>query len=192
MRFVGKQDGKRDRSISIGAATVYMLVLLIPLMVLLVIPYNAIWGLDSFLNGVVRFLDWESFLLAILIGVPAHELIHGLAWAWFGKIPFREIKFGLKALTPYAHCKVPIQARAYRIGGLMPLLLLGVLPYAIGLISGNGWFLSFGLIYILAAGGDLLVLWTLRGIHGEAWVMDHPSRAGCYVMEGERGTGDDI
>jgi hypothetical protein len=60
MKFMERQDVKRDLSISMGAATVYMLVLLIPLMVLLVFPYTAIWGLDSFLTGIVQFMDWDS------------------------------------------------------------------------------------------------------------------------------------
>jgi hypothetical protein len=174
---------KKDLSISMSAATVYILLMLIPLMVLLMIPFNAIWGMNTFFVGLEKFMDWPSFLPVILIGVPAHELIHGLSWVWFGKIPFRDIKFGLKALTPYAHCKVPMRARAYRFGAVMPAFLLGILPYVVGLVTGSGWFTSFGLVYILAAGGDLLVLWTLRSVSGEVWVEDHPSRAGCYIME---------
>jgi hypothetical protein len=183
MKFTEKQAVKRDHSISIGSATVYILILLIPLMVLLIFPYTAMWGLDNFLNSLIQFMDWSSFVPAILIGVIVHELIHGFAWALFGKVPFRKIQFGLKALTPYAHCRVPIRAQAYRMGAVMPTLLLGILPYVIGLTSGAGWFTVLGLVYIFAGGGDLLVLWTLRGVDGESWVMDHPSRAGCYVLE---------
>jgi hypothetical protein len=174
---------KRDLSIPLSTATVYILLFLVPMMALLILPYNAIWGLESLLDGMYRFADWPSFLFVILIGVPLHELIHALAWMWFGRISLKEIRFGVKALTPYAHCKVPIRARAYRIGAFMPAFLLGFLPYAIGLIGGDGWFTSFGLVFIFAAGGDLLVLWALRGVDGEAWVEDHPSRAGCYVMD---------
>jgi hypothetical protein len=184
MRLLGM---KRDLSVSLSAANVYILVVLIPTLVLLVIPYTAMWGLDSFFDGLYRFAAWGSFLPVILIGVPIHELIHGLTWVWVGKISFGELQFGVRALTPYAHCKVPITAQAYRIGGLMPALLLGMLPYAIGLISGKGWFTSLGLVFIFAAGGDLLVLWTLRGVSGKAWVEDHPSRVGCYVMEEKSG-----
>ena len=97
---------KKDLSISLSAASVYILLLLIPMMALLIIPYTAIWGLESFLAGLYRFASWPSFLLVILIGVPLHELIHALAWMGFGKISLREIQFGVKALTPYAHCKI--------------------------------------------------------------------------------------
>ena len=178
---------KRDLSISFGAANVYMLVILIPMMALLIFPFTALWGLDNFFEGLYRFADWSSFLPVILIGVPMHELIHGLTWVWLGKISFGELHFGVRALTPYTQCKVPIPVQAYRIGALMPALLLGLLPYGIGLIGGKGWFTSFGLVFTFAAGGDLLVLWTLRGVSGKGWVEDHPSRVGCYVMEEKSG-----
>jgi hypothetical protein len=178
---------KRDLSISMTAATLYMLVFMIPLLVILLIPFTALWGLERFYIDLSRFMEWGSLLPALVIGVPLHELIHGLAWVRFGKLSLREIKFGLKSLTPYTHCKVPLSAKAYRAGALMPALLLGVLPYVFGLIRGDGWFITFGLVYIFAAGGDLMVLWILRGIDGQALVEDHPSRAGCYVMEEDSG-----
>lgn len=178
---------KRDLSVSMTTASLYMLVVMVPLMLLLVLLYCGVWGSDRFFAGLYRFMDWDSILPALLIGVPAHELIHGLAWVWFGKISIKDIKFGLKSLAPYTHCKVPIRAKAYRMGAFMPVLLLGVLPYTIGLLAGNGWLPAFGLVYILAAGGDLLVLWILRGVDGQALVEDHPSQAGCYVMEKNSG-----
>ena len=40
-----------------------------------------------------------------------------------------------------------------------------------------------------AAGGDWLVLWLLRGVSPGAFVEDHPTRAGCYVLEPEQPPG---
>jgi hypothetical protein len=177
-------DMKRDLSISMTTASLYMLVAMVPLMLLLVLLYCAVWGSDMFVADLYRFMGWESLLPVLLIGVPVHELIHGIGWVLFGKISIRDVRFGLKSLTPYTHCKVPIRAKAYRMGAFMPGLMLGILPYVIGIMVGNGWIMAFGLLYILAAGGDLLVLWILRDVNREAWVEDHPSRAGCYVMEG--------
>jgi hypothetical protein len=176
-------DMKRDLSISLTTASLYMLVVMVPLMLLLVLLYCAIWGSDRFFTDLYRFMGWDSLLPVLLVGVPVHELIHGISWVWFGKISIRDVRFGLKTLTPYTHCKVPIRAKAYRMGAFMPGLILGILPYVIGLMVGDGWIADFGLLYILAAGGDLLVLWILRGVNSYAWVEDHPSRAGCYVMD---------
>lgn len=173
----------QDLSIPIASAYIYMLAIVIPLITMLVWAYALIWGIGDFLIGLNHFLQLSSVIPAIVIGVPLHEFIHGLTWVLFSKQTFNEIKFGFqwKSLAPYAHLKVPVKARAYRAGAVMPALLLGLLPYLIGLAMGRGWFAAFGLFYVLAAGGDLVVLWLLRKVDPGALVEDHPSRAGCYV-----------
>jgi hypothetical protein len=100
-----------------------------------------------------------------------------------GKIPKENIKFGVKSLSPYTHCDVPLPARVYRSGAIMPALVQGLLPYAVGLSTGIGWLSAFGLMYIFAAGGDMLILWMLRGVKADVMVEDHPSRVGCYVYK---------
>jgi hypothetical protein len=37
---------------------------------------------------------------------------------------------------------------------------------------------------LVFAGGDLIVVWTIRGVPGRARVLDHPSRVGCRVLDG--------
>ena len=41
----------------------------------------------------------------------------------------------------------------------------------------------FGLLFTLASGGDLLILWLIRKVKPGEFVQDHPTRAGCYVIE---------
>jgi hypothetical protein len=41
----------------------------------------------------------------------------------------------------------------------------------------------FGLLFTAAAGGDALVLWRIRQEPAEAWVLDHPTQAGCMIVE---------
>ncbi|HZD57377.1 MAG TPA: DUF3267 domain-containing protein [Anaerolineales bacterium] len=180
-------EGKKDLSISISQAYVYMLAFVVPLIGLLGVLFIWARGLVAFFTGLSGFARLSSAIPSLVIGVPLHELIHGLSWAYFGKKPLRDIKFGfqLATLTPYAHSKVPLPARAYRLGALMPALLLGVVPYLIGLTTGTGWFTIFGLLYIFAAGGDIVVYWLIRKVDRDSLVEDHPSRAGCYVLAGE-------
>jgi hypothetical protein len=64
----------------------------------------------------------------------------------------------------------------------MPGLLLGIAPSIAGVISGSAVLAAFGLLFTIAAGGDFLILWLLRGVHAGALVEDHPERAGCYVL----------
>jgi hypothetical protein len=177
-------DRKQDLSVSIAKAYPLMIGIALPFVVILAFLYGATRGWDGLLTGLGTFTDLPRLIPTLLIGVPLHELIHGLTWVIFSEKGLKDVKFGFqwKTLTPYAHMKVPIQAHAYRWGALMPALVLGLFPYAMGLWRSDGWLAIFGIFYVFAAGGDLLVLWLLRGVDPRALVEDHPSRAGCYVL----------
>jgi hypothetical protein len=180
-----RSNSKRDLSLSMGKAYLYVSIFVIPVLILLCGFYLWLWGVESFLDGFMRLTDWSIIIPVLILGVPLHELIHGITWALAGRMKLGEIRFGfqLRTLTPYAHCRIPVRASVYRIGGATPLLLMGILPYLIGLCFGNGLLAAFGLIFILAAGGDVVILWLIRRVNGTALVEDHPSRAGCYVYE---------
>jgi hypothetical protein len=179
---------RRDFSIPVGRAYLYMLAIAVPVTVCLVLVYMAVWGFNSLFDGFESFLRLTSLIPSLVVGVPVHELVHGLSWAYFGKKPLRDIAFGfqVRTLAPYAHLEGSVQASAYRAGTVMPALILGLLPYVIGIGSGQAWFVAFGLLFVFAAGGDMLVLWLIRKVDGTALVEDHPSRAGCYVYESQR------
>jgi hypothetical protein len=87
-----------------------------------------------------------------------------------------------RSLAPYAHPREPVTARAYRIGALMPLLLLGLVPALAALALGAPRLMAFGLFFVFTAGGDLLALWLMRGIPPGRLVEDHPTRVGCRLL----------
>jgi hypothetical protein len=173
-----------DLTIDVGKAYAYIIFIVLPLIAVLTIFYIWIWGTDNYFAGLGRLTTLASILPVLILGIPLHELLHAIGWSVFGQIPFRDVKFGVlwKALTPYAHLKNPIMASAYRAGTVSPFLLMGFFPYLLGVVAGNSWVGNFGLLFILAAGGDLLVIWTLRGVRRDVLVLDHPSRVGCIVL----------
>jgi hypothetical protein len=178
--------GKRDVSISLERVNLLALpVALVPLLVTLV-PFVLLWGDRALLTGGRVLVTWYVLLPALLGGVVLHEAIHGASWALFARKPLRSIQFGIqwKTLTPYAHCTEAMTARAYRLGAAMPALLLGGVPAAAGLALGSGAWLLYGMIFLVAAVGDFIVLWVLRRVPGDVLVEDHPSRAGCTVYDG--------
>lgn len=176
--------GRTDRSVSMAEANLYSLAFALPAAVLLVGGYVGVWGGAALTQGMD--LVWDDAFVALLVlvaGVVAHEGIHGVTWQLAGRKPAGTVRYGFqwKTLTPYAHCTEPMGVRAYRLGALMPGLLLGLLPALAGLGTGHSGVMLFGLLFTLAAGGDVLVLWLIRDLPAGARVEDHPSRAGCYV-----------
>lgn len=185
---------KEDRLIDLGKANIMVLLLTIPVLLIFGLPYYFIWihGQDVTWSAV-----WQSafppgvsskglfLLLVTLIGIVVHEGIHGITWALFASRGFRSIQFGVmwKMLTPYCHCNEPLKVREYIIGALMPALLLGFIPAILGLVSGHPGILMFGMFFLLAAGGDFMIVALIRKEHPDTLVQDHPSEAGCSIYK---------
>ncbi|MGI6048359.1 MAG: DUF3267 domain-containing protein [Petrimonas sp.] len=146
---------------------------------LFTVPFYFIWGYSA-----LRELpSFGEFLTMMIIGIVAHELIHGLFFGLYAENGFKNIRFGVmwKILTPYCHCKVPLKIKHYLIGALMPALILGFIPAITALFIGNAKFLVFGIFFIGSATGDFMVAWILRKEKLDDYVQDHPSEAGCWV-----------
>ena len=169
---------KRDITYSFLAVNFYVILLVLPIFIILHFLYKLIWEAPTI---TLKFPYWIIFLL----GVVLHELIHGFFAMKYSKNGIKSIKLGIswKMLTPYCHCKEPLTIRNYRIVLIAPLIILGIVPAIIGLIWGNNDIYVFGLIFTLAAGGDIIILWKLRKEKEENLAYDSPDKCGCEVFE---------
>ncbi len=73
-------------------------------------------------------------------------------------------------------------ARAYRVILLLPALLLGVAPGIVAIAIGSWLLVIWALWMLVAASGDLVALWAMRGVPPMATVRAHPTRAGCEII----------
>jgi len=180
-------------TIDLVRANVFGLLILIPILLIFALPYYFVWMDKLTLSNIKTYIanvSFQSYALlcmkatvACILGIVLHELIHGIAWALSAKNGFKSIKFGVmwKMLTPYCHCKEPLQVKHYILGALLPALILGIIPGIIAIIIGNIYLLFFGVFFTMAACGDFLVIHLLRNEKRNDWVQDHPSEAGCYI-----------
>ena len=122
-------------------------------------------------GGVYRLLDPVVFLLTVPAGIVVHELIHAVTWSAFARRPLGSIRFGIqwRSLAPYAHPREPMPVGPYRAGAVMPALLMGLLPGAAAIATGAPLLMAWSLVFTLAAGGDLVVLWLSAGSRGAVW-----------------------
>jgi hypothetical protein len=179
-------EKKRDLSVSMMDANYYTLLLALPIIFIFGVIYSGFWGFESILNDFLSLLTNPFlFLICTIAGIFIHEYLHKVGWMTFGKLPSKAIEFGfqLKTLTPYAHALQPMEINAYRWGAVLPFIVLGVIPSIAGIIMGNSIMLLYGVIFIFAAGGDLLILWITRFLQAGTRIEDHPTRAGCFVLE---------
>ena len=183
---------EEDRSVSTLAANAYALSFVVPVGGALLGAFFALHGWRPLYAVTDAALERPlGPLFLFVVGVVGHEALHALTWRWLGQVPAHAVRLGFqwKSLTPYAHCSAPMPARLYRLSAAAPGVVLGLAPAAVGLAAGHGGLFLFGLLFTLAAGGDALTLWLLRGVPDKCLVQDHPSRAGCIVLGRNRASG---
>ncbi|MCU0513910.1 MAG: DUF3267 domain-containing protein [Anaerolineae bacterium] len=168
-----------DLSVPLHRLPAWVYGLSLVLLVVPLLPYVALYGLDRFLGG--AFGAWQ--VPAALLLIVAHEAVHALGWKLAGGLAWRQFKFGVawRALAPYCHATAPMPVAAYRLGAVLPLIVTGIVPALLALAAGDAGWTFLSAIMISAAVGDIFVLWTLRHIPAGAQVEDHPSQAGCVV-----------
>lgn len=182
------------KTIDLGKANGYALLSIIPISIVNIVPYYLVWGklvsIDA-LKGIHPLVVIGYCLLYIavmVIGVVAHELIHGATWAIFAKRGFRSMKFGIlkEYHTPYCHCKEPLKVRAYSIGAIMPAVILGFIPSIIAISIGSFGLLLFAIYFTMAAMGDFMIIYLIYKEDKDTWVQDHPSEAGYYLLKEQK------
>lgn len=165
------------RTIGMLKANVVAIVVLALLGVLGLMAMYAIWG------GISLGRPWSGmlFIIGFWVGIVVHELIHGFTWMWVTHSSFRHLRFGLLRGGVYCHIDVPMNKRGYVMGALMPLLLLGIVPFLLSFATHSLWLMLFGVIFIACAMGDVLIVWAIRHEPAGTLVYDHPTEPGCLV-----------
>ena len=178
---------KTDLTIGIVKANLFVFLLAIPVVAIGVVLFawrNPISLLAPTPHGSLLFI----VLFFVLIVV--HELIHGLTWSIYAEHHFKDIEFGFmkEYLTPYCTCTAPLPKNQYILGALMPCIVLGILPTVIGILLGSHLLFWIGMVMILSAGGDIMIVCKVlffkkQESSKEVLVYDHPTQAGSVIFE---------
>lgn len=170
-----------EYTVPMGKVNRLAFLILLPMLVVYLTPYFLLWNLDLLKIGYKIFV--KRILYILVFGIISHELLHGITWALMTKGGFKQLKFGinLKHLAPYAHFKKPLKVKSYLLGALMPLLILGIIPAIVGIASGDGFYLLFGLFFTWAATGDIIASIRLFNLPMNSFVQDHPEKLGFII-----------
>jgi hypothetical protein len=172
----------KDLSYDHETAIAWALPIMVAALVVVLLPHALLYRENAFTvmtDAVGLPLGVAVFFVSIIV----HELLHTATVMAAGGLRWDQVSYGVnwKTLTPYAHPKVPVTARVYAATVAAPGILMGLIPAAFGLATGSGAWSGYGALMLAAAGGDILILWSLRRTPGSALVQDHPSRVGCLV-----------
>lgn len=97
-------------------------------------------------------------IIVVMLSIPSimlHELIHCLGWKIAGKTA--TVKYGIKLpFTAYIQFKGKMKTEHFMFGVILPLVITGLIPAIIGLISGNFYIFIYGIIMAPGCGSDVL------------------------------------
>ena len=163
--------------------TISILVANLWAVVLLAVAGVAGWAMMYWVHPAFEFSGNDGLwaVLLLVVGLVVHELVHGVTWLLLLRKGFSHLSFGVMTGAVYCHIDVPMAKCQYVIGALMPLLLVGVVPWVAGIAAGSLLWMAVGAAMIAGAAGDLMIVWAIRNEPASALVYDHPSEAGCYV-----------
>lgn len=183
------QQGYTMTNLTIGIvkANVFVLLLAIPVVAIGVLLF-------AWRNPISLLMPTPQgsllFIVLFVVLIVAHELIHGLTWSLFSEHHFKDIEFGfmIEFLTPYCTCRVPLSKGHYILGALMPCIILGLFPAALGILLGSHLLFWIGIVMILSAGGDIMIVVKVLAHKSEdglkeILVYDHPTQAGSVIFE---------
>ncbi len=128
------------------------------------------------------------FFAGVIILTAAHELVHGITWSIFSPNHFNDIEFGFmkETLTPYCTCRAPLGKKEYILGTIMPLIIIGIIPTAAGILMHSFMWMLLGIIMISGAAGDIMIINALMKHHSDCSdqvICDLPVQAGCMLFE---------
>ncbi len=142
-------------------------------------PFMYVWGPGRD-DGIVWLIP------LIVMGIVLHEGLHALAHVVLGKASWRDIRFGVKWrwLMPYAHCRAELPDSAHKCSCALHLIVVGLFPWIIGMLTGDRLISFFGAIFTAGAGGDILILWLIWSIPKDRIIADHAGAVGVKVSPG--------
>jgi hypothetical protein len=146
--------------------------------------FELIWRRDALADITGQPGGWLGALIIVACSAIVHELLHGFAWHTLARVPWRAISFrpSWRGMGFVAQSALAIPTPAYRSSAALPALVMGVVPIAVGFITGWGLSVLWGLFFLLECFADIATLFAVRGVPSRAWVRDHPDKLGCRVV----------
>ncbi len=175
-RYAATLDFMRDRRHIVPMLILSLALIAVPAVAgLFIAPVGPSWALMA-----SRWWAWPALGGALLLYIPLHELIHGLAMlALSGVMP----RFGLRLPYAYAGSDVWFDKNSHIITALAPVVVWGVaLQVAIARLPG-AWFWPLWIVQISnlsGSAGDLYCVWVLARMEGDVLIQDTGVRMRVY------------
>ena len=177
-----KQQEEYNIAFNKHNTTVWCLIFFVVGIIIFLIP--AFYLFDNLISN-YNIFTFILFALSLSSGLIIHELLHGLGWVSFGKVHWKDLKFGIlisKGIL-FIHSIAPLTMKSYRIGILLPGLILGFLIPLIGLLFAWPFLVFLGIFMFSVSAGDFIIFWKTRKVSNNTYIIDHPNKIGIESVE---------
>lgn len=181
-QLVEKGYSKKDVTLSSGKATILGLLYALPLVVVSVLCYRFLLFDRVKFSGTVGISFYAMFIAIIVVSVVIHEVLHGIGWIVSSGKGWGIVRFNISALTPSCACRVPLHKKAYLIGVLTPITVLGIFCILFLFIYPSDISFLTAIVNFIAAGADLVIASNVLK-EKDVLIVDHPTEPGyiAYV-----------
>ncbi len=143
--------------------------------------HDAIW------RNKPGIIDWSVPLLlslgVIVVGAFIRQMLHAVCIILFAKNGFKSVSCNLITLSPACRSLEPLTRGQYSIVLIIPLLVLGVIPLVGAYYLHQEWLRSFGLLFTIISGSDLILFFILLFQDNRFLYQEHPDKKGFFMMK---------
>lgn len=175
----------RENLISIEKICKRGFIIALPTFLILVALYYLIYGWYDW-----SIQPWKDYFVGItifIVGFLLHELIHALVWAFSSEDKWKSVRFGydLNYLKPFCNCSEAVTVGRYKLSKLLPLLITGIIPYIIGIITNNFHLSVASAALIGMCGVDIATLIMMRKEKNTSYIVNDydDSKYGGIIYE---------
>lgn len=150
------------------------------------------YSLYNELDITFSIVNMLFFFLGYVLLIILHEIFHLIGFKYFGKAPWKSMKYGLnlKEGIAYATTSIPLPNKAMKQALLLPFWMTGVVPMLAGFMIKSPGLILLGAWLIAGAAGDFAMYKELKKYPPDLLIKDDPIKPKLYVLKKESGQHD--
>jgi len=139
--------------------------------------FAAVWHRGPFEDLSSQPQGWLGALMLFASGAAFHELLHAFGWKTAAGVAWSDLSLGRsrRKLGLIVKLTVPVRASAYRIGMILPAIVLGIAPILGGLTRDSGLLVLWGSLFLFESFSDLAILLAIRRVPSKLGLLEHPA-----------------
>lgn len=164
-------DLQRNKKMAIRVNTLALLIAFgMAFCAAVLVPISTLF---DFSQGITVYLiKWGVLLVAIILYIILHELVHGICMKYFSGT---RVHYGFTGLYAYAASEAFFYKKPYILIALAPIVVWGMVLVIINCVVPQSWFWVIYLVQICnisGAAGDLYVICKLSRMPSDVLVQD--------------------